>query len=160
MLTIGSRGSALALAQTTWVRNQILGRFPEAQLAVKVIKTSADKDSVSSIRSGSGVGVFVKEIEEALLAHDIDLAVHSMKDVPTHIPDRLEIGAIPEREDPRDALVTQGPAGTLQELAPGSTIGTGSVRRQAQILALRGDLKVLDIRGNVDTRLKKIANRA
>ncbi len=160
MLTIGSRGSALALAQTAWVKNQIEDRFPETKVAIKVIRTSADKDTVSSIRAGSGVGVFVKEIEEALLEQEIDLAVHSMKDVPTRIPDRLEIGAVPEREDPRDALITRGQAGTLQELVTGSSLGTGSVRRQAQVLALRRDLRVLDIRGNVDTRLQKLASGA
>lgn len=158
MLTIGTRGSALALAQTTLVRNQVLSRFPDMQVTLKVIKTSADKDSTSPVRSGSGTGVFVKEIEEALLAREIDLAVHSMKDVPTAIPDGLEIGAIPEREDPRDALITRGQVGTLGELPSGSIIGTGSARRTAQILALRGDLRILDIRGNVDTRLQKLAS--
>ncbi len=160
MLTIGSRGSALALAQTTWVKNQIQGRFPDTQVSVKVIRTSADKDTISSIRSGSGIGVFVKEIEEALLAGEIDLAVHSMKDVPTQIPDGLVIGAVPEREDPRDALIIRGGARTLAELPAGSAIGTGSVRRQAQLLALRGDLRIADIRGNVDTRLRKLADGA
>jgi len=160
MLTIGTRGSALALAQTTWVRNQILSRFPDTRVTLEVMKTSADKDATSSIRSGSGVGVFVKEIEEALLAREIDLAVHSMKDVPTAIPDGLEIGAIPEREDPHDALITRGQAGTLDELHSGSVIGTGSVRRTAQILVLRRDLRILDIRGNVDTRLQKLASGA
>jgi hydroxymethylbilane synthase len=157
MIRIGSRGSTLALAQTTWVQNHIQDRFPGTRISVKVIKTSADKDTASSIRSGSGTGVFVKEIEEALLSGEIDLAVHSMKDVPTRIPDRLAIGAIPEREDPRDALITRGEAGSLEDLPAGSVIGTGSLRRQAQVLALRPDLKVADIRGNVDTRLRKLA---
>lgn len=160
MLTIGSRGSALALAQTTWVKDQIRGNFPDTEVSIRIIKTSADKDTTTSIRSGAGVGVFVKEIEEALLAREIDLAVHSMKDLPTRIPDLLVIGAIPEREDPRDALIVRGTARTFQELASGSVIGTGSVRRQAQLLALRGDIRVVDIRGNVDTRLKKLAEGA
>ncbi|HYK87138.1 MAG TPA: hydroxymethylbilane synthase [Acidobacteriota bacterium] len=160
MLTIGSRGSTLALAQTTWIKNQIQRRFSDVQVTIKVIRTSADKDATSSIRAGSGIGVFVKEIEEALLAHEIDLAVHSMKDVPTRIPDQLEIAAIPEREDPRDALIIRGSAENLEGLPSGAAVGTGSVRRQAQILAWRKDIRVADIRGNVDTRLQKLANGA
>jgi hydroxymethylbilane synthase len=160
MFTIGTRGSALALAQTTWVKDHILSRFPDTQLTVKVIKTSADKDTASSIRSGKGIGVFVKEIEEALLRGEIDLAVHSLKDLPTRIPETLAIGAIPEREDPRDALITGADAAGLSELPKGAVVGTGSLRRQAQILALRGDLRVIDIRGNVDTRLQKLATGA
>ncbi len=160
MPTIGSRGSVLALTQTNWVKQRILSRFPDVQLTVKVIKTSADKDMSSSLRSGSGIGVFVKEIEEALLAREIDIAVHSMKDVPTLIPDELEIGAVPEREDARDALITGGEATSISELARGAIVGTGSVRRHVQLLAVRPDLRTLDIRGNVDTRLRKLASGA
>ena len=160
MLVIGSRGSALALAQSTWVKDQILNRFPGTPVTIKVIKTSADKDTTSSLRSGAGIGVFVKEIEEALLSDDIDLAVHSMKDLPTRIPDTLEIGTVPEREDPRDALIVAGQASSIVDLPGGAVVGTGSVRRQAQILALRPDLRILDIRGNVDTRLRKLASGA
>ncbi len=158
MLVIGTRGSALALAQATWVQQRIRAGFPDAKATIKVIRTSADRDTSTPIRAGSGIGVFVKEIEEALLAREIDLAVHSMKDVPTQIPDRLEIGAIPEREDPRDALIARSGPATLEELASGSTVGTGSVRRQAQVLAVRWDLRVTDVRGNVDTRLRKLAD--
>ncbi len=161
MLIIGSRGSALALAQAGWVRTQILSHFP-AEVgfipAIKVIKTSADKDTRTSIRAGSSVGVFVKELEEALLAKEIDLAVHSMKDMPTRLPDGLEITAIPVREDPRDALITRTKARTIQELPPGAIVGTGSIRRQSQLLGLRPDLRVLDTRGNVETRLQKMEN--
>jgi len=156
-LTIGSRGSALALKQTDWVRTQLIRKWPETQVKVKVIKTSADRDQTTSIRAGSNIGVFVKEIEEALLSREIDLAVHSMKDVPTVIPDLLRIVAVPEREDPRDALITAGTARTLAGLPRGAVVGTGSIRRQAQILALRSDLTVADIRGNVETRLKKLS---
>jgi hydroxymethylbilane synthase len=159
MIIIGSRGSALALTQTELIKNQILSRFPNTEITIKIIKTSADKDLSSSIRSGSSIGVFVKELEQALLAEEIDLAVHSMKDVPTKISEGLQIAAIPEREDARDALIANH-AKSLSELPPGSVVGTGSVRRQAQILALRPDLKVKDIRGNVDTRLNKLKDAA
>ena len=155
MLTIGSRGSPLAWAQTAWIRDRILDRFPGVEVSVKVIKTSADKDQATSIRSGSSIGVFVKEIEQALLREEIDLAVHSMKDLPTQIPEGLKIAAVPEREDARDVLISRK-SQKLAGLAPKSRIGTGSVRRQAQILAIRPDLKIVDIRGNIDTRLKKL----
>jgi hydroxymethylbilane synthase len=155
MIIIGSRGSALALAQTGWVKDQILSRFPDLEVRIQVISTSADKNQSASIRSGLSVGVFVKELEQALHEKDIDIAVHSMKDVPTAIPPGLQIAAVPEREDPRDAFVSLR-ARTLAALPAGSIVGTGSIRRQAQLLALRPDLKVAEIRGNVDTRLKKL----
>jgi len=156
MLTIGSRGSALALAQSNWVREQILRQHPGIEIVIKIIKTSADRDTTTSIRDGSSTGVFVKEIEEALLAEEIDLAVHSMKDLPTKLPEALAISAVPPREDARDVLISSDDAGSLAELRRGCVIGTGSIRRQAQILALRPDVKVMDIRGNVDTRLQKL----
>jgi hydroxymethylbilane synthase len=159
MLVIGSRGSALALAQTEWTRKQILRHFPDIDISIKVIKTSADKDTTTSIRAGSAVGVFVKELEQALLDEEIDLAVHSMKDLPTQIQSGLQIAAVPEREDAQDALIGCG-ATSLSGLQKDSRIGTGSVRRQAQLLALRPDLKVLDIRGNIGTRLKKLEDGA
>jgi hydroxymethylbilane synthase len=158
MLTIGSRGSALALAQTGWVRDRILERFPDADITIKVIKTSADRAPQVSIRSSSSVGVFVRELEEALERGEIDLAVHSMKDLPGAIPDSLEIRAIPPREDPRDALVARAGGRVLADLPRGAIIGTGSIRRQAQLLAFRPDFVVRDIRGNVDTRLQKLAD--
>lgn len=157
MLRIGTRGSTLARSQTRWVEDKIRALFPDAEISVKIIKTSADKDTKTSIRSGSATGVFVKEIEDALLAHDIDVAVHSMKDLPSRIPDALEIGAIPAREDARDALIVNGPCARLQDLPPKAVIGTGSVRRQAQLLGLRRDLVMKDIRGNVETRLHKLS---
>jgi hydroxymethylbilane synthase len=137
------------------VRERILDLFPGAEVAIHVIRTSADKDESASIRSGSAVGVFVREIEEALLRGEIDAAVHSMKDLPTRIPQGLRIAAVPQREDALDALVT--PDGkNLANLPQGARVGTGSLRRQAQLLALRPDLQVKDIRGNIDTRLKKL----
>jgi hydroxymethylbilane synthase len=157
MLTIGTRGSTLALAQAHWVAEKLLALHPDVQMKIRIIHTSADKDPASSIRSGTATGVFVKEIEEVLLSSGIDLAVHSMKDLPTRIPDALEIGAIPQREDARDALIGGAGAHRLDDLPPGAVIGTGSVRRQAQILALRPDVRPEDIRGNVQTRLRKLA---
>jgi hydroxymethylbilane synthase len=157
MLIIGSRGSALALAQTAWVRERILSRFPDAEVTVKIIKTSADKDQTTSLRSGSAIGLFVKEIEQALRSGEIDMAVHSMKDLPTQIPEELEIAAVPERENVRDVLISRN-SEHLDKLPSNALVGTGSVRRQAQLLAIRPDLKILDIRGNIDTRLKKLKN--
>jgi hydroxymethylbilane synthase len=159
MLTIGSRGSALALAQTGWVKDRILEHFPDAVITIKIIRTSADRAPQLSIRSASSVGVFVRELEEALEHREIDLAVHSMKDLPGTIPDSLQICAIPAREDPRDALVAGKGIRDLNDLPRAATIGTGSIRRQAQLLALRPDFVVRDIRGNVDTRLQKLADR-
>jgi hydroxymethylbilane synthase len=159
MITIGTRGSALALAQTEWIKNQILRRSPNLDLTVKVIRTSADRNPTESIRSAASVGVFVKELEQALLEKEIDLAVHSLKDVPTSIPAGLRIAAIPQREDARDAFIGNK-ARSLSELPTGAIIGTGSIRRQAQLLALRPDLRIMDIRGNVDTRMKKLQDGA
>ena len=160
MLYIGTRGSNLALTQARWVLTQIWTRFPEvteSELSLKVIKTTGDKDGHFPIGSGSTRGVFVKELEEALISKEIDLAVHSMKDMPTNNPDSLEIRVIPAREDARDTLVSKTKA-TFKELPQGAVIGTGSPRRQAQILAARPDLLVAGIRGNVDTRIQKTLN--
>jgi hydroxymethylbilane synthase len=154
-ITIGTRGSALALAQTYWIKQQIIQYFPDIEVSVQIIKTSADKDTTTSLRSSPSIGVFVKELEQALLREEVDLAVHSMKDVPTKLTDGLFISAIPEREDARDALITNQ-AISLSELPEGCRIGTGSFRRQSQLLAVRPDLKIMDIRGNVETRIRKM----
>ena len=154
-MIIGTRGSKLALVQANWVRKQILAHAPDAMVTVKVIKVAADADE-APIRGGLARGVFVKEIDEALLAGGIDVAVHSLKDVPTRLREGIEIGVIPAREDARDAFVARAGVQTLQALPRGAVVGTGSLRRQAQILALRRDLRVADIRGNVDTRLQKL----
>jgi hydroxymethylbilane synthase len=158
MLTIGSRGSTLALAQAGWIRERILGEFPQVEITIKIIKTAADKNLSMPIRAGSAIGVFVKEIETALIREEIDLAVHSMKDVPTKIPEELDIGAIPKREDAHDALIVKGEARSVAALHEGSLVATGSVRRQSQIRALRKDLRLVDVRGNIDTRLKRLAD--
>jgi hydroxymethylbilane synthase len=157
-MIIGSRGSALALAQAAWIKGQILNKFPHLEITIKIIKTAADKNLSMPIRAGSAVGVFVKEIEAALLKRDIDIAVHSLKDVPTRIPEELAIGAIPERADAHDALVAVGEARSLSALESGASVATGSVRRRSQILARRLDLRLVDIRGNINTRLNKLAD--
>jgi len=158
-LRMGSRGSTLALAQSHWVKQQIEARYPELRVDLSIIKTSGDRFLDRPIAAVGGKGVFTKEIEDALLNHTIDLAVHSMKDLPTELPDGLHIAAVPVREDARDVLVT--PHGVkLADLARGARVATGSLRRQAQLLHYRGDLIVTPIRGNVDTRLRKLDDGA
>lgn len=159
LLRIGTRGSPLALAQTEQVRARLAAAWPElaapGAIAVEVIRTTGDRITDRPLAEAGGKGLFTKEIEEALLAGSIDLAVHSMKDMPTLIPGGLAIACILPREDPRDALI----AGVtrLADLPPGAVVGSSSLRRKAQVLARRPDLQVVDLRGNVDTRLRKVA---
>jgi hydroxymethylbilane synthase len=152
-IVIGSRGSRLALWQANWVKQRLesLGHTVE----ILIIKTRGDKLPNASLIASGAKGLFIKEIEDALLSGQVDLAVHSLKDLPTEQPEGLAIAAVPEREDPRDALVAKD-GQTLDTLPAGARIGTGSLRRQAQLLALRPDLKILSLRGNVDTRLRKL----
>jgi hydroxymethylbilane synthase len=150
MLTIGSRGSQLALWQAHWVQGRLEELGQESR--IEIIKTTGDKITDVALSQVGSKGLFTKEIEEALLAGTIDLAVHSLKDMPTDLPEGLTLAAIPEREDPRDALVGRA----LAKLGSGARIGTGSLRRSAQLRSLRPDLKIEDIRGNVDTRLRKL----
>lgn len=144
----------MALRQSEQVKAALSAMHPELRIELKIIKTTGDKILDVPLAKVGGKGLFVKEIEEALLARQVDLAVHSMKDVPAMLPEGLEIAAVPAREDPRDVLVS-GKAGTLEELPHGAVIGTGSLRRGAQALALRPDLRVETLRGNLDTRLRK-----
>ena len=153
-ITIGTRGSQLALWQAEYVRKRLHHYFPDRLIERKVIKTTGDRITDRSL-VGLGKGVFTKEIEIALLDGTIDLAVHSMKDLPTDLPDGLCIAAIPVREDPRDVLVTQSGL-LLDQLPTGAKIGTTSPRRRSQLLHLRPDLQVMDVRGNLDTRLRKL----
>lgn len=157
-LIIGTRGSKLALAQTQRVAERLQELDPELQLETRIIRTTGDRMAGASLTSlaGSTKGLFVKEIEEALLDRTIDLAVHSMKDLPTELPVGLTIGLVPEREDPRDALLTKGPLCRIAELPAGARIGTSSLRRLVQLRHHRPDLQVLPLRGNVDTRLRKL----
>jgi len=158
---IGSRGSKLALWQAEWVKSQMESLRPEARVEIEIIKTSGDVMRDVPLAVIGGQGVFTKELEEALLARRIDIAVHSLKDLPTTLPAALAITAITEREDARDALVlpianNEQKTTSLKDLPPGSTIGTSSLRRQAQLKHLRPDLVIKDLRGNVDTRLRKL----
>ena len=153
-ITIGTRGSQLALWQAEYVRERLHHHFPDRSIERKVIKTTGDRIKDRSL-VGLGKGVFTKEIEVALLDGTIDLAVHSMKDLPTDLPDGLCIAAIPVREDPRDVLVTESGI-SLDGLPEGAKIGTTSPRRKSQLLHLRPDLQVVDVRGNLDTRLRKL----
>ncbi len=152
--TIGTRGSQLALWQASFVKQQLAHHFPDVEVNLKTIKTTGDTIQNRSLL-GLGKGVFTKEIEIALLNGGIDLAVHSLKDLPTELPKGLCIAAIPTREDPRDVLVTST-GFPLEDLLNGAKIGTTSPRRKAQLLHLRPDLQVVDVRGNVDTRIRKL----
>lgn len=154
-LRIGSRGSRLALWQAEFVKGLIRQKFPLTEVEILVIRTTGDKILDSPLSMIGGKGVFVKEIEEALLKDEVDIAVHSMKDLPAFLPEGLTIGAVAERHDPRDALVSNRDI-KFDELPAGARVGTGSIRRQAQILGLRPDLEIIPIRGNVDTRIMKL----
>lgn len=181
-ILIATRGSALALAQANMVLAQCQTAFPWERFELKIIKTTGDKLQTASLASaGLPKGLFTKEIEEALLSHEADLAVHSLKDLPTSLPSGLKVGAVGARADVRDVLVyreleflinhvdstrpvdqlTRGyrPALTIASLPHGATVATSSTRRRAQVLDVRPDLKVVPIRGNVGTRLKKIAEQ-
>ncbi len=154
-IRIGSRGSMLALAQSNWVKRQLEAHYPQAQIDLTIIKTSGDRFVDGPIAAIGGKGVFTKEIEDALLRNDIDLAVHSMKDLPTELIGGLTIAAVPAREDARDVLVGRD-GRRLNDLPAGARVATGSLRRSSQLLHHRGDLAIVPIRGNVDTRLRKL----
>lgn len=154
-LRIGTRGSALALWQAEWVKAQLLAAHEELAVELLVIKTTGDKILDVPLAKVGGKGLFVKEIEEALLDGKADLAVHSVKDMPAELPDGLHLAVMPPREDPRDALISRNGAG-LEALPHGARVGTSSLRRAAQLLHLRPDLRIETLRGNVDTRLRKL----
>ncbi|NPB09237.1 MAG: hydroxymethylbilane synthase, partial [Thermodesulfobacteria bacterium] len=154
-IKVGTRGSKLALAQTNWVIGKIREKHPGLEIETVIIKTKGDKITDVPLAKVGGKGLFVKEIEEALLRHDIDLAVHSMKDVPTELPEGLEIAIIPERESPYDVLISRNGKG-LSDLPKGAKVGTSSLRRAAQIRARYPELTIENLRGNLDTRLRKL----
>ncbi len=156
-IRIGTRGSTLALWQANWVRAEIEKKNPSILVELEIIKTKGDKILDVPLARVGGKGLFVKEIEEALLNGKIDLAVHSMKDMPAEIPEGLCIAAVPEREDPRDALISCNGDG-LSSLGAGARIGTSSLRRAAQLRYARPELKIVSLRGNLDTRLRKLEN--
>ena len=167
-IRLGSRGSQLALWQANWVKSEMEKRYKNLEVEIIKIKTTGDKILDVPLAKVGGKGLFVKEIEEALLDKRIDLAVHSMKDVPTDFPNGLRLAAITEREDPRDAfiigvsgqkaqkrLLWSGGRG-FKDIPQGATIGTSSLRRSSQLLNIRPDLKISQLRGNLNTRLKKL----
>lgn len=153
-MIVGSRGSVLALRQTQMVVDEIQRLNQSVECKIEVIKTTGDKILDVPLARIGDKGLFVKEIEAALIAGEIDFAVHSAKDLPTEMDERLCIAAFPERECPADALVSK--IGNLTELPAGARVGTSSLRRRAQILAIRPDVEIVDLRGNLDTRLRKL----
>lgn len=152
---IGTRGSELALAQARTVVKALERAAPGAAFELAVIRTEGDRSGAAGTAFGPGVGVFVREIERALVERRVDIAVHSLKDVPTDLEAGTVIAAVPERADARDALISRDGA-TLDSLSPGGRVGTSSARRRAELLRTRGDLEPVPIRGNVDTRLRKL----
>jgi hydroxymethylbilane synthase len=154
-IIVGSRRSKLAMTQTNWVIDQLRKIGAPFTFELKEIVTKGDEILNVTLSKVGGKGLFVKEIEQAMLNKEIDIAVHSMKDMPAVLPDGLVIGTIPEREDPRDVLISKDNR-SLRDLPAGAIVGTSSLRRKAQILSIRPDLEIKWIRGNIDTRLKKL----
>ncbi len=154
-VVIGSRGSALALWQANWAKRKLEGAHPALRAEIEVIKTRGDRFSETPLSQIRGKEMWTKEIEQALLAGRIDLAVHSLKDLPTRLPDGLVLGAVGAREDVRDVLVSKDNRG-FWDLAEGARVATSSLRRRAQLRHARPDLEFVAMRGNVDTRLKKL----
>ncbi len=154
-IRIGTRSSALALWQAEWVKSELEKKYPGMTVTLTKIKTTGDKILDVPLAKVGGKGLFVKEIEEAMLRNEIDIAVHSMKDVPTFFPDGLHLGAITKREDPRDAFLSRNGV-KFKDLPRGANIGTSSLRRQAQLMNIRPDFVIHQLRGNVDTRLRKL----
>jgi hydroxymethylbilane synthase len=154
-LRLGTRGSALALAQAGLVKRGLEAARPGISIEIVPIKTTGDKLAEAPLAQIPGKGVFIKEIEEALLDGRADLAVHSLKDLPTDLAPGLALAAVPEREDPRDCVISRF-GEQLQELPRGALVGTGSLRRQAQVRLANGKVRVREVRGNLDTRLRKV----
>jgi len=152
---VGTRGSLLAVAQTGWVVDQIRTHHPDLVVRTRQITTTGDRDQTTPLPEVGQKGIFTKELEEALLAGAIDLAVHSAKDLPEQMPAGLDLLCIPLREDPRDALVSRE-GRSLEDLPAGAVIGTSSLRRQAQLRLVRPDFRFVVLRGNVDTRIRKV----
>lgn len=155
-LVVGTRGSNLALIQTNWVVEQLKKANPNIEFEIKIIKTKGDLIKDLPLDKIGDKGLFVKEIEKSLLNKEIDMAVHSMKDMPSYLPKGLKFAHSPKREDPRDALIFKEGYKSIDDLPKGARIGTGSKRRKYQLLKYRPDLEVVPIRGNIETRIKKI----
>ena len=154
-IKIGSRGSPLALWQANWIKDQLESRNPDIPVEIVIIKTSGDKIQDVPLAKIGGKGLFVKELEEALLRKDVDFAVHSMKDMPIKFPFALCIASVTKRENPFDALISRDNI-KLNDLPKGAKVGTGSLRRISQLLHYRPDLKLIPLRGNLETRIKKL----
>ena len=154
-IKIGSRGSPLALWQANWIKEQLESQHPDIPVEIVIIKTSGDKIQDVPLAKIGGKGLFVKELEEALLRKDVDFAVHSMKDMPIKFPFALCIASVTKRENPFDALISRNNI-KLNDLPKGAKIGTGSLRRASQLLHYRPDLNLIPLRGNVETRIKKL----
>jgi hydroxymethylbilane synthase len=157
-IRVGSRESALAMAQSKLIIQEIASRYPHFDFELISMKTSGDIFLDTRLEKVGGKGLFIKELEQALINHSIDLAVHSMKDIPAEIPDELEIAAVSKREDPRDVLITLQRT-RLSDLPGGAVIGTSSIRREVQIHEKRPDLTIKTLRGNVLTRINKLLNQ-
>ncbi len=160
-IIIATRGSKLALWQAEWIKSELEQRNPDITIELNIIKTTGDKILDVPLAQVGGKGLFVKEIEEAILKGEADLAVHSMKDVPTELPDELHLSTITKREDPRDAFLTQikdskFEYSSINELPQDAKVGTSSLRRICQLLSIRPDLNITNLRGNVDTRIRKL----
>lgn len=155
-IVIGSRGSELALWQSNHIKDRLQALYPDHEIVIEIIRTTGDHILDSPLSMIGGKGLFTAELEEALIASRIDLAVHSLKDLPTQVHPLLAIGAIPERADVRDAFVGNNAVKAIHDLPQNATVATGSLRRKAQLLAIRPDLNVVDVRGNVPTRVKKL----
>ena len=155
-LVVGTRGSNLALVQTNWVVDQLKKENPGVEFEVKIIKTKGDLIKDLPLDKIGDKGLFVKEIEKSLLDGEIDMAVHSMKDMPSYLPEGLKFAHSPKREDPRDALIFKEGYKSLDDIPQGARIGTGSKRRKYHLLKHRPDLEIVPIRGNKETRIKKI----
>jgi len=158
IIHLGTRGSRLAIIQSEHVKARIEASNPDVDIRLVTIKTTADKFQSAPLYRIGGKGLFLKEIEEALLEGKVDMAVHSMKDVPGEIPEGLEIAAITERMDPRDALVSKESLQSVEGLSRGARVATGSLRRASQLLHVRPDLEIIPIRGNQDTRIRKMTS--
>ena len=155
-LVVGTRGSNLALVQTNWVVEQLKKANPGVEFEIKIIKTKGDLIKDLPLDKIGDKGLFVKEIEKSLLEGEIDMAVHSMKDMPSYLPEGLKFASSPKREDPRDALIFKEGYKSIDDLPKGARIGTGSKRRKYQLLKYRPDLEIVPIRGNIETRIRKI----
>lgn len=158
VIHLGTRGSRLAVTQSEFIKRRIMALNPDVDIKLMTIKTTADKFRTAPLYRIGGKGLFLKEIEDALLARKVDLAVHSMKDVPGEIPEGLEIRAITERMDPRDALISKEPLPSFEHLPKHARVATSSLRRASQLRHVRPDIEVLPIRGNLDTRLRKLTS--